>query len=542
MKRYALVIVNNEFNAPKLAQLVMPGRDTKLLAEALEDPNMGGFELTTCFNRSCAAVLEEIEGLFRRKQNDDLLLIYYAGHGLKDDFGDLFYACRNTKMHRFRSSSVSAAFIRSEMDKCKSNRIMMILDCWYSAVFDETPSSGAIGSRAGTEQAFGPGEGRVILSAGDTVRYTWDNDALLGNAEVSTFTQYLVEGLIKGTAAREEGRGISIDDLFEYARHQIVGSEKNRETPQKWSGDAAPIVIIAEPEPPTPEPPSEAQSSTEAEPQAMSVEIPPAPPPVEPRKPVKVKEPERASPIVQQLQDALLTSAYRNTLGIEFVLLKPGHFDMGAEDGDEDEKPVHPVFIQTPIYMGQYPVTQTQWESVMGNNPSRFRGGDLPIETVSWDEVLEFLKRLNDIEETKAYRLPTEAEWEYACRAGTTTPFSCGDTITTDQANFNGNHPYGDGPKGEFREKTTPVGAFAPNPWGLYDMHGNVWEWTDDYYMSYAPRPGTEDERPAGVPRVIRGGSWRNSARSCRSAKRFNITPVYRNAILGFRLAKSIEE
>ena len=549
MRRYALIIVNNEFNAPKLTQLATPGRDAKLLVEVLEDQALGDFEVTTCFNRSCAAVLEEIEGLYRRKQKDDVLLLYYAGHCIKDDFDDLFFACRNTKMHRFRSSSVSAAFIRSELEKCKAQRKVVVLDCVYCGMIEDTDTRETLGSHAGTCEAFdAEGDGRVVLTAGNTVRYAWDNDRLMGQAEASVFTQYLIEGLINGAAAREGHTEISLDDLYDYVYRQIAGAGQSRETPGKWGGRIeSPIIIARTPMPESPTvgvAPSETEPPPPPPPVPVSADSSQAPVPVDEIKEIPpVPEVEVTSPIVQQLQDSLLTSSYSNSIGIEFVLVKPGQFDMGADDEDDDEKPVHHVNIDTPFYLGKCQVTQAQWEAVMGNNPSRFKGPDHPVETVSWDDVNEFIRRLSDIEGTNQYRLPMEEEWEYACCAGTTTPFSSGETITTDQANFNGNFPVGDTPKGEYRKQTSPVGSFPPNPWGLYDMHGNVWEWTENWYRSYAAGPETEDEEHvSGAPRIIRGGSWRNSARSCRSAKRFNITPVYRNPTVGFRLVRTIEE
>ena len=173
--------------------------------------------------------------------------------------------------------------------------------------------------------------------------------------------------------------------------------------------------------------------------------------------------------------------------GIEMILVHSGTFQMGSpetEQGrDEDEGPQHTVLIERPFYLGKYTVTQAQWQHVMGNNPSRFQDPRNPVEQVSWNDCQEFAKKTG-------LRLPTEQEWEYAARAGTTTPFHFGETISTDQANYDGNYTYGKGVRGEYRQKTTPVGSFAPNAWGFYDMHGNVWEWCEDIYVkdAYARR------------------------------------------------------
>ena len=177
---------------------------------------------------------------------------------------------------------------------------------------------------------------------------------------------------------------------------------------------------------------------------------------------------------------------------IEMVKIPAGSFLMGSPTSEEShfasESPQHEVTLET-FWMSQSPITQAQWEYVMGTNPSHFKGEGLPVECVSWHDAMEFCRRLSQ-QTGHTYTLPSEAQWEYACRAGTTTPFSFGDTITTDQANYDGNYTYGNGPKGEYRQQTTPVGMFPPNDWGLHDMHGNVWEWClDQWHPNYEGAP-----------------------------------------------------
>ena len=220
----------------------------------------------------------------------------------------------------------------------------------------------------------------------------------------------------------------------------------------------------------------------------------------------------------------------RNFIGMNFVRIPADEFMMGSEEAD-DEKPVHKVKISKPFYLGTYPVTQAEWKEVMGNNPSQFKGDDLPVEKVSWDDVQEFIEKLNEKEGTDKYRLPSEAEWEYACRAGTTTRYSFGDSESK-----LGDYAWYDDNSGS---KTHPVGLKLPNRWGLYDMHGNVWEWTQDkWHRDYdgAPTDGSAGESGDGANRVLRGGSWGSSARGCRSASRYRVGPGYRRFILGFRL------
>lgn len=222
-----------------------------------------------------------------------------------------------------------------------------------------------------------------------------------------------------------------------------------------------------------------------------------------------------------------------NSIGMKFTFIPEGEFMMGSEEND-NEKPVHKVTISKPFYLGIYPVTQREWKAVMENNPSNFKGDDLPVEKVSWNDVQKFIKKLNEKEGTNKYRLPSEAEWEYAARADLETRYSFGDNESKlgEYAWYDENSD----------RKTHPVGEKKPNPWGLYDMHGNVCEWVQDRWHSKyhgAPIDGSGWEEDDSV-RVNRGGSWSNFARRCRSASRHSNSPVARDADLGFRLLKEI--
>ncbi|NCR46382.1 MAG: SUMF1/EgtB/PvdO family nonheme iron enzyme [Microcystis aeruginosa SX13-01] len=233
-----------------------------------------------------------------------------------------------------------------------------------------------------------------------------------------------------------------------------------------------------------------------------------------------------------------------NDITLEMVAIPGGTFLMGTEDeeierlikkfnweGFRGERPQHQVTVP-PFFMGRYPITQAQWQAIaatakididLETNPSHFTGNELPVERVTWYQATEFCKRLS--RETKQeYRLPSEAEWEYACRAGTTTAFHFGETITGDLANYNATKTYADEPRGEYREETTPVGQFPPNAFGLYDMHGNVWEWcADTWHDNYdgAPRDGSVWTKNGNDNRSpLRGGSWFILPAFCRSASR----------------------
>jgi formylglycine-generating enzyme required for sulfatase activity len=231
---------------------------------------------------------------------------------------------------------------------------------------------------------------------------------------------------------------------------------------------------------------------------------------------------------------------YTNSIGMEFVLIPAGSFTMGAdknfEDASDDETPQHRVSISKPFYLGKYEVTQAQWTAVMGNNPSKFKDRSNPVEQVSWNDVQAFIRRLNQQEGHNHYRLPTEAEWEYATRAGSTGAYSFGD-----DADSLGRYAWYSDNSGD---KRYPVGQKEPNAWGLHDMHGNVWEWVQDWYGEryYSNSPGSDPKGPSsGSRRVERGGCWCGSAKFCRSAYRNRVTPDYRHGSLGFRLALSSE-
>ncbi|MBF0428534.1 MAG: formylglycine-generating enzyme family protein [Magnetococcales bacterium] len=227
-----------------------------------------------------------------------------------------------------------------------------------------------------------------------------------------------------------------------------------------------------------------------------------------------------------------------NRFGMTFKLLPSGRFTMGSPanepDRDLDEGPQHTVTISTAFYMQTTEVTQGQWQTIMGSNPSNYPdcGRNCPVEQVSWDDIQRFLSNLNAKGEG-TYRLPTEAEWEYAARAGTTTPWSLGERV-----NLMGYYAWYDSNSGS---KTHPVAQKLPNPWGLFDMHGNVWEWVEDGYDPnfYANSPQTDPTgSSSSTNRVARGGSWGSLSARLRSAYRYNFVPEYYNSYLGFRLVR----
>ena len=227
---------------------------------------------------------------------------------------------------------------------------------------------------------------------------------------------------------------------------------------------------------------------------------------------------------------------------LDLVLIPAGTFLMGSPASEADrlsDETQHEVTLTQPFYLGKYPVTQAQWKAVMGSNPSHFQGDNLPVEQVSWDDAQSFCQKVRN-KTSQVVGLPTEAQWEYCCRAGTSTPFHFGSILNGTQANCDGNYPYGTTQKGPYLEKTSPVGSYPANAWGLHDMHGNVWEWCQDRYGDYPQQSVTDPRGPeVGSFCVLRGGSWSLEAAYCRSALRVRLAPSNRDNWDGFRLALS---
>jgi uncharacterized protein (TIGR02996 family) len=218
----------------------------------------------------------------------------------------------------------------------------------------------------------------------------------------------------------------------------------------------------------------------------------------------------------------------------------PGSFLMGETEYSA-EKPVHLVTLTAGYFLGVHPVTQTQWKAVMGTAPSFFKGPNRPVEQVSWEQCQDFCAKLTaHLSGRGVVGLPSEAQWEWSCRAGTTTHFHFGDVPSTKQFNYSGSLTWNGSKKGENRMATTDVGSFPPNMWGLFDLHGNVWEWCVD---AFGPYTGDERTDPIGMskdsgnsPRVLRGGSWYGNPQDCRAAYRYGVAPAGRNQHIGFRV------
>jgi len=229
----------------------------------------------------------------------------------------------------------------------------------------------------------------------------------------------------------------------------------------------------------------------------------------------------------------------------KFRWCEPGTFLMGSpEDEPEREsngadETQHEVTLSKGFWIADTTVTEALWEAVMGENPSGFKGENRPVEKVNWNDAQEFISKMNGMKSELKLQLPTEAQWEYVCRAGSTTPFCWGEQINSELVNFDGTEPYNNGRKSEYREETVDVESFYQNDWGLWQMHGNVREWCQDWYGAYPEKSATDPVGPeTGNLRVLRGGSWFSHGGLCRSAYRSRYDPSHRNYHRGFRFAR----
>ena len=224
---------------------------------------------------------------------------------------------------------------------------------------------------------------------------------------------------------------------------------------------------------------------------------------------------------------------------LELQPIPAGTFLIGSPETEKargEDETRHEVTLTQPFLIGKYPVTQAQWRAVMGSNPSYFQGANLPVENVSWDDAQSFCVKVHE-KTGHTVCLPTDAQWEYSCRAGTSTPFHFGQELNGTQANCHGDYPYGTPQKGPNLGKTSPVGSYPANAWGLYDMHGNVWEYCQDWYAAYPKQSVTDPRGPeVGSDCLFRGGCWNGGAAFCRSANRLRDVPSFRGIRRGFRL------
>jgi sulfatase modifying factor 1 len=495
------------------------------------------------------AILTQVEKLCRVAEPDGALLFYFSGHGFEAADGRVYLCPFGADPAKLQSTGLDLEEVQKRFVGSGCKQRLLVVDMCRKA------KDKSIADRELTLQRFQQAQGTGFLFSTAPGTLSFEPEAGMKDEagvvmQNGLFTHYLLRGL-RGEADR--GRRAQKDGFVTFREVAYFVSDgladlslKYRALEQvpylRWDGTAEDVLlrVLAEPLAVSP-------SAPEVQPAAQ-------PQPVVPSKPegaagrdvsswAKVL---RVDPDPSVVTDAEARSQIVATgwpwrvedkaSGIVMLLVPPGEFMMGspaneADRGSEEEQ--HRRRITQAFYLGETEVTQASWQRVMGNNPSHFQGSSNPVEQVSWNDIQPFLQKTG-------LALPSEAQWEYACRAGTTTAFSFGATLSTSQANYDGNYTYGPGRKGEYRERTTPVGTLGKNAWGLADMHGNVWEWCADGYQSDYPGDGATEAPAAGASRVLRGGSWRNGPAFCRAALRSRNGPAGRYVRLGFRAARTL--
>ncbi len=509
---YALVVGVSEYDSSNLAKLEFASKDAGDLEEVLKQRGYDVKCLNTDRGRRDARLVpnkknieEAVEWLARNRKRNETILLALSGHGvsmeLKEANKRFPFFCpsdaspddRTVKLETGEHETmVNINNVMKRLSESGAEDKVILIDACRERVEARARN---VASDVDFEDVTVP-VGLAVMYGCKKNQFSYEH----GKLRNGYFTHWLIKGL-KGEAARQE------DGEIDFALLQSFVNRKMRNSLLDIGKDQQPRTV---------------QSETGAV--TLAVNVP------------KDRNAERTA-----------NKSITNSIDIKLMRIPKGKFLMGSPETEEkrrDDETQHEVKISQDFYMGATEVTQSQWQKVMKNNPSYFKGDELPVETVSWEEAVEFCKRLSDLPEEKrfgrTYRLPTESEWEYACRAGTTTPFHFGSELNGTLANCVGIRPYGTETPGAYLEKTTPVGKYPSNAWGLYDMHGNVLEWCADWVEAYPTGPVIDPSGPAnGSDRVIRGGSWYCDAVICRSAFRSRYVPSIRGLNLGFRVALS---
>jgi formylglycine-generating enzyme required for sulfatase activity len=573
--RVALVIGNDAYPSfPEARQLTSPRADAVDVAERLRaigftviDPVLDGTREKIIAAK--ARFLEEAKGA-------QMALFYFSGHGFQ--VGDENFLIPSD-MPRITSYTVlkdHALMLRDSLmvglEEAGAQTKVIILDCCRDNPFAaqlEKALSGtnkSLRTKGGTGEISGYGPGFYLAFA--TSPGTTADD---GNGQRnSPFTSALLTHL-------KDKAGENIRDLFDEVKETVRAKSGEEQVP--WTNDSlskshlkvlaklntppgiggldpTPAMPIVRPPMPTPAAPPTLQPGASA----AEIEVQLRAAMAEYQKNATGELKERIGQLEQALHAAPKSITATATLDdgavgkvfelklpgeatMKFCYCPPGSFVMGSplseKDRDDDEDQVR-VRLTKGFWVAQTECTQAQWQALMGSNPSEFKGKDLPVEKVSWEDAQGYLSKLNGAVNLPAgwqAALPSEAQWEYACRAGAESAFSFGDALNGKQANCDGDEPYGTTIKGPFLEKTCAVARYSPNPWGLYDMHGNVWEWCADWNAPKLPGGADPTGPTTGVIRVCRSGSWLAGAARCRAAVRSDSEPGLRSDTLGFRPA-----
>ncbi len=504
------------------------------------------FKVTLITDADWRTAQKEFDTFLTQARSAECVLVYFAGHGIEyngknylivkdSDISDISPDVDRMK-RRLEAAAISMQSWVDSLDGTLAQVKVVILDCCRDNPFqaqDRTGKRSVVGTRRGLAPVTAP-SGTLISYAADAGQSA--NDGL--------FTSTLTANL--------RIPGLSMMKVFAKTREEVL------RTSTEWAEEDAAKGLVPEECRPRHEPAEYSKLnlagtdftftvSAKTGGSAETLVAPVMTPPASPTSPV---EPPSGRGAV--LDRGSIREGWSIDIGggqkVTVRYVPGGEFLMGipadeAERGD-DENQVR-VTLSSHYWMGETEVTQGQWEAVMGSNPSKFKGASLPVEQVSHDDAEGFIGKLNAKSRPASgwrWALPSEAQWERACRGGTETVFSYGNSLDSTQANFDGNYPYGNGKKGPYLEKTAAVKSYAANGYGLYDMHGNVWEWCSDWYGETLPG-GVDPQGPkTGSGRVGRGGSWNGYGGGCRSADRGRLAPGLRFSLLGFRLAAVPEE
>ncbi|GBU26780.1 serine/threonine protein kinase [Treponema sp. R8-4-B8] len=504
-KKYALVIGNGTYT--NFGTLRNPVNDANDVAAALQSL---GWTVDKVLNGSLAQMENAAIRLKNRLVeggNTSYGFFFYAGHGVQmDGINYLIPADANIPDRNFlRERALSVQVMLGMLNDARNALNIVVLDACR-----DFPVAWTKSADRGLAVIAAPPADSIIMYATGAGKTASD-----GTGKNGLFTTYLL--------ANMKNPDLEVNEVFRRTMGDVQRASNNEQRPALYTDFSETAYLGSKPK---------VTTTTTTQPQ---------------------------QPATQPAQTVTPAAQQPASIPAGMVRIQGGTFTMGSPSSEpsrnSNEGPQHQVTVSS-FYMGRYEVTQKEYQEVMGTNPSNFKGDNLPVEQVSWYDAIEYCNKRSQKEgltpaytrngdnvtwnkNANGYRLPTEAEWEYACRAGTTTPFSTGNNVTTSQANYDGNYPYNNNAKGEYRQKTTAVGSFSPNALGLYDMHGNVREWCWDWYGDYTSGAQTDPMgASSGSYRVLRGGNWNNYGMFLRSASRYGSYPYVRYYDIGFRLVR----
>ncbi len=522
-ERIALVIGNSSYQKQALKN---PKNDATDIAAVLRNL---GFQVTLKLDLNKIEMRQAVRSFGRKLSPDSIGFIYYSGHGVQYDGKN--YLIPIGGMSQIQEAwelpdlALSIRYFTETFKHAGNNKNILILDACRDDPFSFTRNI-TRGLKVSQE-----GRGMIIAYAAME-----GQAALDGKDRNSPYAAHLIKWLSKN---------LPIEFILKRVGGAVAAETKGKQTPTYTSMIYQDLYLS-----------SDLKQKTLSE--EMIVVPPPAPEiitGIENRQKLTIEE--KIKRVIPKKQH--LPNMERDRYGIyadveietwekpviqRFRWIEPGTFMMGSLEIEGEiyqDEVRHQVTLTEGYWIADTETTQELWEAVMRKNLSEFKGKELPVETVSWSDVQRFLRKINRINENKfSVKLPTEAQWEYAARAGTTTPFSFGKNITTEQVNFNGNYPYNNGKKGKYRQATVKVKSLPSNQWGLYEMHGNVWEWVADQWQEKLPMKPVKNPlvitNHDGDPRVLRGGSWSHRGRNVRAAYRHPGSMPYRGDNIGFRI------